>query len=444
MFGISRGSFGIGRALRLAFAAALILTAAWIYLPGILGTVSADAIVNGRTISVLSPIEGTVTIAPPAEGTAVRAGTVIAEVRNPAVDRSFLLQSRAELEALREKNRSALDLADGLAALEERLVAERDAQRTAQLAQLQLRLREEEAGIAAADAVAADAEREVQRKLSLLQAGAISEQLVEKARNEANRAHSEADRQRRIADRLRYDLEAVGRGALMSDQQFDLQQLQRRIDEVGMRRTEVAAQIREQRARQHELEGNIAAEEARIAARMAARVVAPVDAVVWRSMAVAGGRVAADAPLVTLIDCSQLVVHAKLPTRRFDEIRPGAAAWVRVLGGEGPRRAVVRDLRGMGGSDQGDRFAAPIPVIGRDEFLATLAFADGTDAHNAAEFCGVGRSAEVSLELPAGPVTAALGRLAAWVGEWTARGASAAPAGAAPRTPAEGTAENTR
>src|SRR5438132_2951 len=46
-----------GQVLRICFGGGLLLTAFWIYAPNLLGNRSLDAVINARTIQILSPIE---------------------------------------------------------------------------------------------------------------------------------------------------------------------------------------------------------------------------------------------------------------------------------------------------------------------------------------------------------------------------------------------------
>src|SRR5207253_144492 len=107
---------------------------------------------------------------------------------------------------------------------------EHQRQVAAQVARLELMIKEEEAEISAARAAAVYGDRELARKLALVGSGTATEQAVEKARNDAERAHADAARHAHVAERYRLDMEAVRGGVLLADQQFDTQQLRLRIE----------------------------------------------------------------------------------------------------------------------------------------------------------------------------------------------------------------------
>lgn len=98
---------------------------------------------------------------------------------------------------------------------------------------------------------------------------------------------------------------------------------------------------------------------------------------------------------MSLIDCADLFISVKLHQRYFEEIRRGDVALVRPLGSKQAQEAYVRDVRGMGASDRADLFAAAIPTLQQDEFLATLRLDSDWDPARSPNYCQVGRSADV-------------------------------------------------
>ncbi len=128
------------------------------------------------------------------------------------------------------------------------------------------------------------------------------------------------------------------------------------------------------------------------------RLLAPRDGIVWRPRIVKGSRVAAKSEILTLIDCADLFVSVKLHQRHFEDLRLGDTVIVRLVGDGDTQTAWVHDLRGMGASDSGDQFAAPIPPVRNDEFLVTLQLNMQQDLGRASDYCNVGRSAEVRFD----------------------------------------------
>jgi HlyD family secretion protein len=413
-----------GQVLRICFAGGLLLAAFWIYAPTLLGNRSLDAVINARAIQILSPIDGVVTRAAPPAATVLQPGDVIVDIRNAAAEQTFLTQLRTEQQTLQERIASLEPLREQLTAQRDRMQRDLDMTRTAAVSRLKIMVQEAEAEIRAARAAVREAEREVARKRWLLDLGHINQTMLDKALIAADRARAEAEHAELVAQRIRHDLEVAATGILPDRPEFSF--AMQRLDETATRSAELAAQLREQRSRLADLERVVPLEEARARERSTAHLVSPIRAIVWRPATFAGGWVGADKPVTTLIDCADRVIQAKLPGRRFESVEPGTVATVRILGGGSDLRAVVQDRRGMGASEQSDRFAAPVPAIVRDEFLVTLTLADPTGWVDGNAFCNVGRSVEVTFESPVGGIARMVQTASHWLG-MTATAEASAP-----------------
>lgn len=430
-----------GQILRVSFGVGLLTLAAVVYGPDLVGTRSTNAIVNARAVVVLSPIEGVIAHQPPSAGTSLHAGDVVAEIRNTSTDQAFLIQLRTEMLSLRARAEALAQLQNDLSMQLEHSERDRNRSLDAAVARLESMVKEGDAAARAAAATARDADREVRRKQTLFASGAVSRPAVDMAVNAADHARAEADRALYAAARLSHDLAAVRSGSFVGTEAADSAYAQRRADDIALRLAEVAAQLRETRARIVESERALPIEEGRIGEKSIARLVSPIDGIVWQPATFSGGWVAANRPVVTVIDCSEPVVQARLPGRSFETVYPGMTASVRVLGSDRVWRGVVRDLRGMGASEQfafeqSDRFAAPAPVIAKDEFLVTLALLGepetvGSDRGNT--FCNVGRHAEVAFDEAVGPLGGVLHSVAQWAGFTEAVAADGSPGAAGRR-----------
>jgi len=415
-----------GHVLRISFGGALLLTAFWIYAPNLLGNRSLDAVINARAIQILSPIEGVVTGTAPPAATLLQPGDLIVDIHNAAAEQTFLTQLRTEKQSLQERVSSLEPLRDQLEAQRDRMRHDLERTRAAAVERLQIMVRESEADVRAARAAAKEAEREVARQRWLLASGHVSQALLDKMINASDKARAEADRAQLVTERTRHDLLTAKSGILPDRPEFSF--ALQRIDETATRSAELSAQLREQKSRLADLERVVPLEEARARERSTAHLVSPIRAIVWRPATFAGGWVGADKPVTTLIDCTDRVIQAKLPGRRFESVEPGTVATVRVLGGGRDMRAIVQDRRGMGASEQNDRFAAPVPAIVRDEFLVTLTLADPAGWGDGNAFCNVGRSVEVTFESPIGGFASMIQTASRWLG-MTARAEISDPDG---------------
>ncbi len=393
-----RRDMSVGRTLRVSFGVGLFFLAAWVYVPKVFHNVSNSAIVNARVIPVVSPIEGEVIHALPIEGERLASGHVLTKIRNAALDRGRYQQLRVEAKAAHEQMLAVEAKRDDLEELRQALSAKLEDYRAATISRTRLLLREGKAAARAAEAEAREYTQAFERKSRLLERGVVSAAMADSAKNDADRAEAEAERSRISVERLEAELLALENNVFVTEERNDVPYTQQRIDEVDMRLIELRARAGELATRVTEIKKSIDVENERLARTGEAVILVPGDSIVWRSMVVEGSYVRPNSDLAMLIDCSALFVNAVVHERYFEDIRPGSAATVRIVGSDDTQTAIVRELRGMGVDDPKAQLAAGLPKIGRDEFVVSLEIAGGAKAGGAGEFCNVGRAAEVQFD----------------------------------------------
>jgi multidrug resistance efflux pump len=384
-----------GRYVRAAIGAALLGLGATVYLPHALYTISDQAVINARTVSLFTPIEGTVSQPPPADGTFVKAGTILATIENRAIDRSREQQLMNDASGVEQRLVALRDTEAELAQLTERLTRDLAAFRDASVARLETMVQEAGAEAESARAAAREADRDAERKRKLAANGVVSPSVVEASEDRALRARADASRAAFYIQRLGQEAAAARKGLYLLEARNDVPYTRQRLDDLAVRRFEIGVQQRELEARLKAITTALNAEQERLIHMAATRVVAPIDGVIWRPQISEGTWVGASSPLVTLIDCRFRFVSVRLPGRSFENLQPGDGATIRMLGAQGVEHAIVQDVRGMGAAEQPDRFAAPIPPVRADEIVAILSLSDGTDQVEGRAFCDVGRRVEV-------------------------------------------------
>ncbi|MSO75501.1 MAG: HlyD family efflux transporter periplasmic adaptor subunit [Alphaproteobacteria bacterium] len=387
-----------GRYVRAAIGVVLLGLGAAVYLTHALYTISDQAVINARTVLLVTPIEGTVSKPLPDDGTYVKAGTILTVIENRAIDRSREQQLLSDAHGVQQRL-AALRGTDGeFAQLSARLSGDLQAFRDASVQRLQTMVREARAEAESASAGHREADRDAGRKRQLAANGVVSPSVVESSEDRATRAMAEASRAQLYTQRLGQELDAARKGLYLLEARNDVPYTRQRLDELALRRIEIAAQSRELTARLGAIAISLEAEQDPLDLMAATQVVAPIDSVVWRSQISEGTWVAASSPIVTLIDCRSRFVNVRLPGRNFQHLQPGIGASVHVLGAARVENAVIQDVRGMGAKEQQDRLAAPIPAARADELVATLSLTDNNGHLEGRAFCDVGRRVEVVLD----------------------------------------------
>jgi multidrug resistance efflux pump len=380
------------RLVRIGLGLCLLAAAGAIYAPDIVFTTSSEAIVNARIVTLTAPIDGRAVKAPPSEGTVVATDAPLLTIENPTVDRGRLqdlesTRTKTEVELTGVK-RLVATLTAQLGALDEQMVA----YRAATVSRLELVARESEAEAAASRAAAAEAGAELERERLLGEYA--SRAVLDQAEQAALGAEARSKGAELAARRTAKELDAAKRGIYLAHDRNDVPYSQQRTDELLVRIAEASAQEATLSARLAQLDQQVAEETARIGRLAHAEIGAPTAGVVWRPLVTAGSAVARDAELMTLIDCSNLYVTAVFSGRRFDELRPGERAIVRLLSSAARYAGKVVDVRAMQRSAAEERFAAPLPKLDRGQILAIIRL-DDPKALTSEKYCNVGRRVEV-------------------------------------------------
>ena len=244
------------------------------------------------------------------------------------------------------------------------------AYRAATVSRLEFVARESEAEAAAARATAAGLGAELERERALGEYA--SRAVLDMAEKAAAGAEARSKGAEVAARRTTQELDAARRGIYLAHDRNDVPYSQQRTDELLVRIAEASAQEATLSARLTQLDQQVAEETARVGRLAHAEVGAPTAGVVWRPLVTAGSTVARDAELMTLIDCSNLYVTATFSGRRFDELRPGGQAIVRLLSSDARYTGTVVDVRAMQRSAAEERFAAPLPKLDRGQILAII------------------------------------------------------------------------
>lgn len=247
------------------------------------GTLLRDAAVNGRVVAAISPTlyapaAGTVTLAV-AAGDNVTRDQVLATLASPEID-NMLARERASLSEL-----ETLVARQRIQASRNRLLAQRNADEA------------ELARVAAA--------RELERVEQGYRRGAIAEVDYRRAQDTLDGArlraeHAAADVQLEM-DALSFELQTAE--SQLARQRLMVADLERRVDELAVR--------------------------------------APVDGVVGTLNVVDRAVVAANAPLLTVVDLDRLEVEIEVPENHAEDLGLGMLAEVRVGAANAPARIVA-------------------------------------------------------------------------------------------------------
>jgi hypothetical protein len=126
----------------------------------------------------------------------------------------------------------------------------------------------------------------------------------------------------------------------------------------------------------------------------------PAGHVVWSTTASPGSAVTEGQTILDLADCEHRFVAVELPERDFEQIKTGDVAAVRLVGSTEWREGRVRQIRGSAARADDRLFAAQIPSPGPAAITVEVSLPPDDAQGGGANFCGIGRLAEVRFPRP--------------------------------------------
>jgi multidrug resistance efflux pump len=243
-------------------------------------------------------------------------------------------------------------------------------------------------------------ERDAMRLETLQSAGSVPEAQAETARALAEEARGEVIRLGAAIRQAKTEIAGVENGILPGLGTEDGSYARQRQDEVTIRLADLEGRKARVTANREGLGKEVEALQAEVESFDQFAPVLPVGVLVWSATPTEGAAVAAGDEVVQLLDCSRRFVEVFLPEPAFEAIRPGYTATVQLRGSARTFQASVEAVRGAGNRGANGLLAAQPQQVPDGSLSVVLRIepADVTETGIAANFCDVGRTAEVRFD----------------------------------------------
>jgi multidrug resistance efflux pump len=382
--GRSRSALLTRRAGKLSFGALLLAAGLLAFYQQLVVRASRDAVINARVAAIRAPIDGIATTAVTTPGIAIKAGEAIGRVEDSLADDSRLAQLQREASATELERDSLTRRLTDLERARGEAEAQAEAYRLGRVRQLELRIEEAHANLGAAEAREADAKAVVGRGAALHARGFQSDEAQEKARHAQEIEDQGVIAARKRLDALTVELDAARNGTFLGDSYNDAPSSLQRARELALRVTETEAALDEMKRKWEALQSQLSAERNRLAAHSKAVLTAPVEGQLWTVQAAPGEYVRKGQELLTVLDCSTVIVTASVSDRDYNELHLGDPVRFRVSGTD---REYAGRIVKLGSSTA---FAIPFDPGSHQVIVAIPKL-----AASAEDGCAVGRTGEV-------------------------------------------------
>lgn len=372
-----------------------------------------NAIVNGQTIEVRSPIEGSISSFEVKPGSEVQTGQVLAKVKPAATIDTTTVKLEGELNVLRSKQtqtQQTLSLLNsqlsGLAQQEFQLITQQD-QITAQgqsvnvakVSAATIDLRQNDAHINSATAKVTAAKVDYDRYAELAAQGGISQQKVSQMKAiwdvaEADLAQANAAKASAVAsiDALQDAAPLPVLSMPLQAQRLSLtQMIQDQTANLNRLAAEITAQQLQLKVHQAELKLKSAETELK----------APIQGKVFRTASTLGEQVNRSTPLMTVVDCQNRWVEAFIPANQVSRINRSQPVQILVEGKSQPMMGEIESLNGVNPDELKQQTQAVFPMVptnlnGQVPAHVIVKLINNQDIPITQNMCGIGQSVKIT------------------------------------------------
>jgi multidrug resistance efflux pump len=361
------------RTARLALAFGLIALSAWAFLPYVGYRISSSAFVNSELVRVTAPIAGRLTRDLPPKGDFIDQPQSVTLIEALSRDHRHLLQITSQYTVAKERADLARKQLAEIAATDDELSKRTKIYRAGMIARLGHE-RDESKAEKAGCLMEVEQRREV---------GARMEQLVKAGTASQIRTN---------------ELVSAQDGVFLRDGANDAPYSQQQRDRLLLRRQELETKVLEEGLQTSQLATEMQEERERLDRLSHFDLRLPGDHVVWSVAASPGSAVTEGQTLLDLADCQHRFVDVELPGREFEQIRPGAPAFVRLIGSDDWKQGQVRQVRGSAARADDRLLAAQVPKPDPNSITVEVGLPQEDATMDRKNFCNIGRLAEVRFE----------------------------------------------
>jgi multidrug resistance efflux pump len=386
------------RMARLALAFGLIALSAWAFLPYVGYRISSSAFVNSELVRVTAPIAGRLTRDLPPKGDFIDQPQSVTLIEALSRDHRHLLQISSQYAVAKERADLARKQLAEIAATDDELSKRTKIYRDGMIARLGHE-RDETKAEKAGCLMEVEQRREVGNRMEqLVKAGTASQIRTNEALATQQATSTRCDMANARLQRLQTELMSAQDGVFLRDGANDAPYSQQQRDRLLLRRQELETKVLEEGLQTSQLATEMQEERERLDRLSHFDLRLPGDHVVWSVAASPGSAVTEGQTLLDLADCHHRFVDVELPGREFERIRPGAPAFVRLIGSDDWKQGQVRQVRGSAARTDDRLLAAQVPKPDPNSITVEVGLPQEDATMDRKNFCNIGRLAEVRFE----------------------------------------------
>jgi multidrug resistance efflux pump len=376
----------------------LIALSAWAFLPYVGYRISSSAFVNAELMRVAAPIAGRLTRELPRKGDFIEKVAAVTLIQALSRDQRHLLDLVSRQAVAKERaDLARMQLAE-IATTDIELVKRTKIYRNGMIARL-----EHERDETQAERNGCLAEAQQRREISSRMERLVKSGVASEVRSAETIALLESISTRcEMADaklnRLQVELASAQDGVILGDGANDAPYSQQQRDRLVLRRQDLETKVLEESLQSSEIASEMTEERNRLDRMSHFDISLPADHVVWSVAASPGSTVSEGQTVLDLAACEHRFVAVELPEREFEKVKPGAAAFVRLIGSNDWAQGQILQVRGSAARADDRLLAAQVQRPDPKSITVEIGLPQDDAQTDRNNFCNIGRLAEVRFQ----------------------------------------------
>jgi multidrug resistance efflux pump len=379
---------------RRLFALLILAVAALVIVPALFVEQSFNAIINGRTISLHSPVEGTLNLFNKEVGDPVRKYEAIVAINNIRLNASFRKELEVERNTLQDRvlgfDKHIAELRRIRGDLSTRLSNTKDYENR----RIDKQILEQEYELAAQHNVLANYQRLHEIQSRFIKSGSIStieyENTVTNVAAAKNRIQSLEQR----IGALKIEKQALANGVFLGQGRNDVPYNQQKIDELDVQISDYASRKIESQRRIKEITDQIMQEDGRLTLNRTVDITSPVDGIIWKKYHHNLSEVQIGSEVLQIVDCSRLFLEVEVNENSLSKIDLGTQVKYRIRNSDNWLMGKITSKSGSGRILQDNTLAAEL-LLERTQAKIIVTINPGDLEQDNRNFCHIGRKVEV-------------------------------------------------
>lgn len=379
------------RLLKTAVGLAILVAVGVMPLQRLFQISSVEAVVNAHVVTLRAPIGGVVAQGPDVirVGAPVAQGNLLMTVENARADHNAIERATEELQSAKEDLAATSARIERLTALRSAIATRVEHYRADRIRRIDANIAIADAKIESARAVVTRAEAELVRQTTLAASGINSDSMRQTAVRDLAVARAALDQSRSQKVALTVEAKALAADRFFGDGYDDVPRSAQRLDEIDANLVSLSADKAKFTARVERLTASLRHERDRFELASHAAIAAPAGGQVWEMLTSPGEQVVAGQPLVSVLDCSRLMVTAAVSEAVYNSLSIGAPASFTLRESGQTFAGHVVQLSGVAAA--GSNFAIVPSALTKESYRVTVS-ADNLSGGGA---CPVGQTGRV-------------------------------------------------